>query len=148
MNISFQEKSIWVALVVTILIFGSYFTFAFSAFYEGISDPNADYTKLSALIPLFIGAIVLISVILGFLHIFLAPAFNKATQIGEDERDKLIALKATRISYIILVFGIWVTGVNMLWLPPLVMLNILAFFFFLAEIVGWSKQLFYYRRGV
>ncbi|MBD3386672.1 hypothetical protein GF407_17345 [candidate division KSB1 bacterium] len=159
MNMSFQEKSIWICLVVILLISVPYFTFTFSAFFEAFSDPNPDDTNPFLTIPLFIGACVLIAIVVAVLHIVLAIAFYKETEAGEDERDNLIELKATRISYFILVLGVWTTGASMflfllflakanVFLLPLAMANIIMFFFFLAEIVGWSIQLFYYRRGI
>jgi len=142
MMMSFQEKSTWVSLGITLLIFGAYFTFAFGVF----SDAE---TPAGVLIPVFIATVVATTIIQAFLHTILGIAFNKEAEKGADERDHLIELRATRISYFILVFGVFATGVSMLLTAsPIMMANIILFFFILAEVVGFSIQLFYYRRGI
>lgn len=142
MNMSFQEKSIWISLVSTILIFGYYFTQAISVF----KNPDVHKTNL---IGLFVGVIFLVVIIQIISQSILALVNRKEAEKGEDERDHLIKLKATRMSYFILVFGVWVTGISMLILPsPLVMANIIMFFFILSEIAGFTSQLLHYRRGV
>jgi len=139
---SLQEKSIWISLVVTLLIFGYYFASAFRVF----SDPAADQTKL---IGLFIGAVVLMIIIEAVLHIVLAIAFKREAEKSEDERDKVIDLRARRISYFVLSFGVWTMGISVLVdASPLELATIMMFFFILAEAVGFSTQLFYYRRGI
>ena len=142
MSMSFQEKSTWVSLVVAILIFGSYFTIAF----RELSDPDADNPKI---IGFFVIAIVLMVIIEIVLHISLAIAFRKDAEKAADERDNLIELKATRISYFVLAFGVWIASISILMVESLLaMVNIIMFFFVLAEIVGSTTQLLYYRRGV
>jgi len=142
MNISYQEKSIWISLVTTILIFGFYFTQAVRVF----NNPDLSNTILTGF---FLGAIVLVVAIQIVLQTILAIANRKVAEKAGDERDSLIELKATRISYFILVFGVWVAGSSMFISPsPVVMANIIMFFFILSEVVGFTAQLLYYRRGV
>jgi len=142
MKMSFQEKSIWISLISTILIFGYYFTQAISVF----NNPDVHNTNL---IGLFIGIIILVVIIQIASQTIVAIVHRKEVEKGEDERDNLIKLKATRISYFILVFGIWITVISLLiFQSTLVMANIIMFFFILSEIVGFTSQLFYYRRGV
>ena len=141
MSISFQEKSIWISLVITILLFGLYFVMAFIVFTNPY-DPNTN------LVGLFIGVIILYVIFQIVLHSLVAIVHKKEADKSLDERDNLIELKATRISYFILVLGVWVTGTSMLPGSSLMMAHIIMFFFVLAEIVGFLIQLFYYRRGV
>jgi hypothetical protein len=142
MKLSFQEKSIWISLVTTILIFGFYFTQAIRAF----DSPDVHGTYL---IGLFIGIIILVVIVQIVLQSVLAIAHRKAAEAGTDERDNLIELRATRISYFVLVFGVWATCTSMLiHRSPLVMANTILFFFILSETVGFTSQLFYYRRGL
>ena len=141
-KMSFQEKSIWISLGLTLLIFGSYFSTAFTVF----QDPEVSNSTLTGL---FIGAIILVVIIQIVLQSALAIAHRKEAGIGNDERDNLIELKATRISHFILVFGVWATGLAMfLLLSPVVMANIIMFFFILSEIVSYCMRLIYYRRGI
>lgn len=66
----------------------------------------------------------------------------------EDERDKLIDLRGTRITYTLSSLG---SGVAMLTFvngqPPLVMFSMMIFFGVLAQIVGDVTRLLLYRRG-
>ncbi len=142
MNISFQEKSIWISLIVTLLIFGYYFIQSVIVLKNPLSDS-------SELIGLFIGTIILTVIIQVVLQIILAITNKKEAVQGKDERDNLIKLKAFRISYFILVIGVWVTGMSMLILAsPFIMANVIMFFFILSEVAGFVTQLFYYRRGL
>jgi hypothetical protein len=66
-----------------------------------------------------------------------------------DERDKLIELKATRISYGVVGAGFLLSMVSLVMeMPPFVMLNIVFCSFNVAQIVEDLAQLYFYRRGV
>ncbi len=142
MNLSYQEKSIWISLFSTVLIFAYYF-FRFT---NEIGQPEMDE---SAIIRLFILAVILIVSIEIASQSVVAGIFHKDASITDDERVTLIKLKATRVSYYFLVLGIWVTGFCLfLDLSALILVNIMMFFFILAEIIGFVAQLIYYQRGV
>lgn len=142
MNISFKEKSIWASLIITIIVFGYYFVRVVSIFKEPVPDT-------STLIGVFITMVVLMIIIQIVSQITLAIAFKKEANEGFDERDKLISLKATRISYWILILGVVNTILYLvLGTSPLLAANILWFMFIIAEICGDSIKLFYYRRGI
>ncbi len=142
MNMSFREKSIWISLAATVLIFGYYFANAFSA----LTSFNADNRGL---IGLFIGVVVLMIIVEVVLNIILAIASRNQAAEAEDERDNLIRLKCIRISYLVLVFGVWTVAMSLLLsASPVAMANIIIFFFILAEIVGFSTQLLYYSKGI
>ena len=142
MNMSYQEKSIWISLISTILIFGYYFTKAISVF-------NNQDIHNNNLIGLFIGIIIAVIIIQIIAQSTIALANRKDAERGADERDTLIKWKATGLSYYILAAGVWVTLISMLkFESTLVIANIIVFFFILSEIVGFAAQLLYYRRGV
>lgn len=142
MNMSWQEKSIWFSLISTILVFGLYFSQAFQMV-KHTEIPNA------AFIVLFVITIVVVVILQIAGQTILAIFHRKDAERGEDERDKLIELRATRISYFILVLGVWMTGMSMVFgSTPVMMANIIMFFFILSEVVCFVAQLIYYRRGV
>lgn len=142
MNLSYKEKSIWASLISTIIVFGYYFFFAIKVF----NNPEIENMML---VGLFIGAVVFIMIIQIFSQIVIAIANRKEAEKGEDERDNLIELKTTRVSYFILVLGVWITAFSILVISsPIILVNLIMFFFILAEIVGYSLQLIYYRRGI
>lgn len=144
MNISYREKSIWVSLLSTLFIFGYYFYSAFSI----LRTPYANM-HMFALMGLFIGVMVWMIIVQIVLHIILAIVNRAEAEKDEDERDKLIDLKATKVSYYLLILGVWVTIFSLFVLQsPAWTATILLFISILAELVGFAVQLFYYRRGV
>ena len=74
---------------------------------------------------------------------------DKEVQLIEDERDKLIDLKGTRISYIVFSIGVFLAMLTFAFnQPPLIMFSLIVLFSLLAEIAGDIAQLSMYRRGV
>ena len=142
MNLSYREKIIWISLSSTVLIFGYYFFQAFKVF----NNPDVENTTL---ISLFISVVILISIIQVILIIILSIANKKEAEKGGDEREKLIEAKATKISYFILSAGAWVTAFGILLTSSaFILINVLILFLVLAEIIGFSLQLIYYKRGI
>ena len=90
-----------------------------------------------------------------FTHIF--SAIFQAIKTGEedpkiedieDERDKLIELKGTRVSYISSSSGVALSMLAfVLGQPPLVMFSLLIFFGLIAQVIGDASRLVLYRRG-
>jgi len=142
MNLSFKEKSIWISLITTIIVFGYYFARVF-----GILNQSTGGT--TELIVLYIGVVIFMVILVIVSHILLAIIYTKEANDLADERDKLIELKATKSSYLILVVGVFGTVGNLLTdKSPIMTANIILLFFVLAEIVGDSIKLYYYRKGV
>lgn len=66
----------------------------------------------------------------------------------EDERDKLIQLKGTRVSYLVSSIGVLIAMLSfVLSQPPLVMFTLLIASGLVAQIVGDVYRLLRYRRG-
>jgi hypothetical protein len=142
MGISFKEKSIWTSLIMTIIIFGYYFTRVFNL----LNQPTTDHTNL---ITLFIGVVILMITLEITIHIIISIFDNKGTKETGDERDRLIDLKATKISYYILILGVFQAVAGLLMTKsPIMIANIILLFFVFAEIVGDSIRLYYYRKGI
>lgn len=141
MNLSYREKIIWASLISTVLLFGYYFIQAFKVF------TNPDVENIS-LISLFLGVVIFITVIQVAFIITITIFERKDAKVDGDERDKLIEAKATKISHFILSAGAWITAFGILITSSAFMLiNVLIFFLIIAEIVGFSMQLIYHRRG-
>ena len=136
---SFKEKSIWISLVSTIIIFGYYFLRIF----QMANNEKVAHREIAVF---FISIIILIVVVEIILHILLA-GFHRPE--AEDERDQLIELRATRNAYYLLVAGVVTANIAFLVLAaPILVAHIILFFFILAESVAFITQLFYYRRGI
>jgi hypothetical protein len=66
----------------------------------------------------------------------------------EDERDQLIDLKGTKLTYTFASLGTFLAMLTFVFgQPPLVMFTLLIFFGVLAQIVGDARRLLLYQRG-
>lgn len=153
MNMSFREKSIWISLIATLLIFGDYFLNIIS-----LSGLPADVAKTAAL-GLSLRAFFLIIIVEIIFQGMLAASNRKAAELGADERDKLFAYKGNNIGYTVLVIGVFIALGRIVVLEinpefieqsngltiPLLTAHILLFSFIFSEIVRLSAQLFFYR---
>jgi hypothetical protein len=154
MNMSFREKSIWISLIATLLIFGDYFLNLIS-----LGGLPADAAKTAAL-GLSLRALFLIIIVEIIFQGMLAVTNRKAAELGADERDKLFEYKGNNFGYTVLVIGVFITLGRIVFLEinpefieqsngltiPLLTAHILLFSFILSEVVRFSAQLYYYRR--
>ena len=149
---SYQEKNISVSLVNFSLILGFYLIRLFQMI-QGESFNSTNVFRLWGIV--IVLAIVL--TILGTILMHIISAIIEAIKTGEedpeiddleDERDKLIDLRGTKVTYIvssIVVFLAMLTFV--LGQPPLVMFTLLIFAGVVAQIIGDISRLVLYRRG-
>lgn len=142
LNVSFEEKSIWVSLVIIIFVFTGYF----SQVYEGLMSGTLDKATVFGL---FIGAVVSIVVLEIVLHIVIAITNVKDADQPTDERDRLFSMRAGNISGWVLGFGVLIISAHtfMQELDSLWVANLLLFAVFVSQLVSYALQLFYYRRG-
>jgi len=149
---SYQETNITVSLVSNLLILGFYLMNFFRMYQEVSLEPAKVFRLwgivIVATIVLNILGNILTNIVLSIIH-----AIKTKTERNEpfiaDERDKLIGLKGTRISYIVFSIGVFLSMLTLVIdQPPLVMFSLLIFFSIFAEIIGDISQLYYYRRGV
>ena len=95
---SFREKLAWISLAVTLLIWGSYFV-------EVGLDAAAGRLETGALLGLFVGRVVLSVIVEVVLATAAALRAPKDADAPADEREQLIALKATNAAYTVLSLG-------------------------------------------
>jgi hypothetical protein len=153
MSMSFREKSIWISLISTLLIFGDYF-------FNIIALGNLpEQVAKTAALELSIRAFVLIIIVEIIFQTMLAVSNRKAAKLGADERDKLFEYKGNNFGYSVLVVGVLITLGRMVSLEispefieqfkvldiPFLTAHILLFSFILSEVVRFSAQLYYYR---
>jgi hypothetical protein len=153
MNMSFREKSIWISLIFTLLIFGDYFLNIIA-----LGNLPEQVAKTAAL-ELSIRAFVLIIIVEIIFQSMLAVSNRKAAKLGADERDKLYEYKGNNFGHTVLVIGVLMTLGRMVSLEispefieqfkvldiPFLTAHILLFSFILSEVVRFSAQLYYYR---
>jgi hypothetical protein len=149
---SFQEKNITVSLVNFSLILGYILLRVLQMFRtETFTAPTV--FRLWAIII----ALAVIVTIAATVLTHIVSAIIEAIRTGEkepdiedfaDERDKLIDLRGTRVTYAVSSLGVFVAMLTFaLGQPPLVMFTLLIFFGVLAQVVGDISRLILYRRG-
>ena len=150
---SYQEKNITVSLVISSLIMAF---FAIRIF-QLVQSETFNSTNVFRLWGIVI-ALTIIATIVATILTHIGSAIFQAIQSGgeepkiedlEDERDKLIALRGTRVSYIAASIGVFLAMLTfVLGQPALGMFTLLIFFGILAQIIGDISRLVLYRRGV
>ncbi|MEA3286173.1 MAG: hypothetical protein U9Q77_02185 [Candidatus Marinimicrobia bacterium] len=141
MPVSFQERSLWISLISTLLIFGYYFVKVFST----LTNPDTIALNFGGLL---VGVLFFISLIQIVLQSIVAGWFNKEASDGIDERHTMIELRAGKFSRYVNLSGTWAVVISFYFgFSVEVIVNIALFFFVLSEIVGYIFQLNFYRRG-
>lgn len=148
----YQEKNISVSLVSSILILGFYLIRLF----QMIQDGSLNSTDVFRLWGIVIVLIIILTIVMTILtHI--VSAIIQAIKTGEedpeiedleDERDKLIELKGTKVAYLVSSIGVFFSMLTfVMGQSPLVMFTLLIFFGIVASIIGDISKLYLYRRG-
>jgi hypothetical protein len=154
-NMSFKEKSTWLSLVATLLIFGDY---AISVVIMDANVLNPDEMIEVAMHNLGSAVLLIIIVEIIFQSLIAAGSRNKM-EIDGDERDRLITLSSNNSGYWVLSIGVIITLGHFI-LPyvfgiefsleertniPMFKMHLLLFTFIVAEIVRFSHQIYLYR---
>ena len=149
---SFQQKNITVSLVNFTLILGFYLIRMFQMIQEG----SFNATNVFRLWGIIIGLAIIVTII-GTILTHIVSAIIQAIKTGEedpkiedfeDERDRLIDLRGTKVTYFVSSIGVFLSMLTfVLGQSPLVMFTLLIFFGVLAQIVGDISRLYLYRRG-
>ena len=149
---SFLQKNITVSLVNFTLILG-FFLFRVIQMLQSDSFTSANIFRLWGIT---IGLAIVVTII-GMILTHIVSAIIEAIRTGkddpkiedfEDERDQLINLKGTRVTYTVSSIGVFLSMLTFVFdQPSLVMFTLLIFFGLVAQIVGDISRLVLYRRG-
>lgn len=146
-----RKISISVSLVSTLLILGYYLVRLIPMFQKG--DLNSEEVfrlagiVIIASIALNIVGNILTMIVINIIHAIQTQS-EKEVRMLEDERDKLIGLKGTQVSYIAFSLGVLIAMLTFVFgQPPLVMFSLIIFFSLLAEIIGDLSQFYFDSRG-
>jgi hypothetical protein len=148
---SYQEKNITVSLVSHLLVVGYYLVNLFQMQQAG----GLVSTRVFSLWAIVIVAIIVMNIVGNILtHILLSivhaikTGSEQEERFIEDERDKLIGLKGSKVSYIAFSIGVLIAMLTFAFgQPPLVMFSLLILSSIVAEIIGDFSQLYIYRKG-
>jgi hypothetical protein len=139
---SFREKSAWITLITLVVLTLFYITHLPPVW---MLDPPGGW--MFHVLAIGVGAFVVIEIVA---HVIVAIRAPRDAQAPRDERERLIALKATSIAayvYAMLslgsVFVVIHLGANERGVFYCVFLS-----FILAAIVNYAARVVYYRRGV
>ncbi len=148
---SYQEKNITVSLVNFTLILGFYLIRMFQMIQGGSFNPTNVFRLWGIVI--ILGIVV---TILGTILTHIVSAIIQAIKTKQepdirdiqDERDTIIDLRGTKITYVAYSIGIFLSMLTFaLDQPPLVMFTLLVFFGLLAQVIGDISRLYLYRKG-
>ncbi len=164
---SYQEKRTVTSIITGAMILAAYCIYAFGKFHAGnVTQDDLKFWAGTMLVFIGIGIAVTIVIQIIF-HILLSIAIavkekvknencddaeiekTIKSEIVEDEMDKLIELKSTRIGYYFAGAG-FVAAIASLVLnySPMVMLNVLFISFSASAIIEGFAQLYFYRKGI
>lgn len=145
-----KEKRILVSLIATVVIFTVYVWYVYSKSVAGnieiINDFHFWGRSFLILIPVGIVTQIVIQIVFAISHKITTGEDPDAI---DDERDKLIELKAIKISHYIFITGFALAmGSLTLRMQPWVMFVVLISSGFVATIVNEIVRLYFYRKGV
>ena len=163
---SYQEKRTLTMIITGILVLAAYCINALGQVRSGsVAQGDLKFWAVTMLVFVGIGIVATIIIQIIF-HILLSMGIaikkefsgekSDDKEIGktielemvEDERDRLIELKASRVGYIVAGVGFMAALISLvLRYSPVVMLNIVFIAFFIGSILEGFAQLIYYRRG-
>ena len=136
MNLSFQEKSLWLVFLSLLAFFGFYFARAL---------PGAGRDVLPGQVALFVGATVALVVAQVVGHLVIAIMDRRT---DADERDGRIALKGIRNGAYVLATGVFLAlCAGLVTEGNFVFTHVLLGMWVLAQLVQTGSQLWLYRRG-
>jgi len=149
-KITIQEKQILVSVISSILILGFYSLYVYQKYIAGNPEILNDFKfwgrSFLFLIPVSIVVQIIIHIIFAIINKIIT---NEDFPSITDERDKLIELKAIRISHWIFISGFVLSmGSLTLNMQPYVMFITLIFSGFIAAIVSEIVKIYYYRKGI
>ncbi len=149
---SFQEKNSTVSLVNFILILGFFLVRLFQMIQGGSFIPANVFRLWGIIIALAIVvtifATILTHIVSATIQAIKTGQEQTDVQDIEDERDQLIDLRGTKITYLVYSIGNFLAMLTFVFgQPPLVMFTLLILSGVVAQIVGDISRLYLYRRG-
>ncbi len=149
---SFQEKNVTVSLVNFTLILGFFLIRLFHMIQNETFNSTSLFRLWGIIIVLAvivtIAATILTHIVSVIIQAIKTGEENPQVEDLEDERDKLIDLRGTKVTYFISSIGVFLAMLTFaLGQPPLVMFTLLIFFGVVAQIIGDISRLVLYRRG-
>ena len=147
---SYQEKQNIVNIFSGLLVTVIYALLVYQRHLQGNFDLTEDFRTWGIIFLIFIGISIVVRIIIQIIfHIINAIATREENVPVEDERDKLVKLKATRNSYYAFTSGFVLSVVGLaLGMPVYWIFIAFVAFGLIAEILDNGSQIYYYRKGI
>ena len=145
-----KEKRILISLISSVLIMFFYALYVYNRQISGNPDILNDFRFWGKSFLIFIPVAIVAQIIIqiGF-AIYISATSREEIDPIEDERDKLIELKAIKISHYLFIIGFMLAmGSLALGMQPWVMFVVLISSGFIASVVNEITRLYFYRKGV
>ena len=146
-----KEKRILVSLVGSVLIMLIYAWYVYSRYVAGNPDILNDFKFWGRSFLILIPIAIILQIVIQIIFAITVHVMWKGEEIDpiEDERDKLIELKAIKISHYLFLLGFTMAmGSLALGMQAWVMFVVLISSGFVASVVNELIRLYYYRKGV
>lgn len=147
---SYREKENIVNILSSLLITGIYAWIIYEKQLAGTIDLTNDFQKWGIIFLIFAGVSIVARIIIYIIfHIINAIATREEKIPKEDERDKMIKLKATRNSSYSFSIGFFMAilalaiGMPSYWLFILFVISGV-----ISELIDNGSQMYYYRKGL
>lgn len=147
---SYQEKSLIASIIGSLLLYAIYGRQLAQRYQAGNLDSAEAFRFWGTAVVVLIVLVVLVEVVTQIVFNVLNTIVTKEEEDPsfEDERDKLIDLKATTYQFTIFGIGFLLAmGAIAVGRPPTTMFVLLLLFTMLAGIAGSVAKLYLYRRG-
>ncbi|MFH0733059.1 MAG: hypothetical protein V2B16_00195 [bacterium] len=145
-----KEKQILVSLIGSILILGFYSIYVYNNYIAGKPEVLNDFKFWGKAFLILILVSIVAQIIIHIVFVIINKILtNEDMPTITDERDKLIELKAIKISYWIFCFGFLLAmGALAIGMQPYVMFLLLIYSMFATGIVESIARIYFYRRGI
>jgi nitrogen fixation-related uncharacterized protein len=148
---TFQEKRTLMSMLSGVAIFIGYGYYLFQTYPDKVWADPTDFAfwgkALLIMIPISIVARIIIHIVFTILHAISTGKYDDQ-EYKTDERDKLIELKASRVSQVVFMSGFLLSmGALAMGYTPFTMFLVLVFAGLAAEIFEGISKIVYYRRG-
>jgi hypothetical protein len=150
-SMSYEEKNITVSLVSHLVIAVYYVVSWFRMYQAGDLVANRLFGLWALVIVANMSANIIASILTNILLTIVEAVKSKKyeePQFIADERDELIGLKGTRLSYVVYSIGVLISMLIFAFgNSPLIMVSLIIFSGVLAQIAGDVLRIHQYRRG-
>jgi hypothetical protein len=144
-----REKRIIVTLIGTVLIFVLYALYAYQKYFAGSPELLNDFKIWGKAFLIFIPVAVIAQIIIHIVFFIINKIITREDiPTFDDERDKLIELKATRVSHWTYGLGFALAmGSQAIGMQPYVLILVMLAGCLLGTLLEALTQIYYYRKG-